>query len=81
MEWPKKSSINLPKETSYTPYMKAIKPSINVKYSVECNFNGVWEYLRSFTSLDEAEEYFQLQKESAPNCKFRLVREEWQVIG
>ena len=60
--------------------MKAIKPSINVTYSVECNYNGVWEDLRSFTLLDEAKEYLQLQKESAPN-EFRIVRTEWQVIG
>ena len=61
--------------------MKYIKPSINVKYTIEWSNGGIWEELRSFTILDEAEEYFQFQKESTPNCKFRLIREEWQVIG
>jgi hypothetical protein len=60
--------------------MKMIKPSINVKYIVEWCNNGLWEELRSFTLLDEAEEYFQYQKESTPNCKFRFIRSEWQVI-
>ena len=53
---------------------------MNVKYIVEWCNNGLWEELRSFTLLDEAEEYFQYQKESAPNCKFRFIRSEWQVI-
>jgi hypothetical protein len=61
--------------------MKMIKPSINVKYIIEWCDNDVWEALRSFTLLDKAEEYLQLQKECAPNSKFRLVRSEWQVIG
>lgn len=53
---------------------------MNVKYIVEWCNNGLWEELRSFTLLDEAEEYFQYQKESTPNCKFRFIRSEWQVI-
>lgn len=60
--------------------MTHIKPTINVKYIIEWCDNGVWDELRSFTLLDEAEEYLQYQKESAPNCKFRFIRSEWQVI-
>ena len=61
--------------------MKTIKPSINVKYIIEWRDNDVWEVLRSFTLLDKAEEYLQLQKECAPNSKFRLIRSEWEVIS
>ena len=60
--------------------MKMIRPSINVKYIIEWCDNDVWEAIRSFTLLDKAEEYLQLQRECAPNGKFRLIRSEWQVI-
>ena len=60
--------------------MKTIKPRINIKYIIEWQNEGVWEELRSFSLLDEAEEYLEYQKETTPNCKFRFIRSEWQVI-
>ena len=60
--------------------MKYVKPSINVKYIVEWCNTGIWEELKNFTLIAEAIEYLEYQKQTTPNCKFRLIRSEWQVI-
>jgi len=60
--------------------MKMIKPSINVKYIIEWCDKGCWEELKNFTLIAEAIEYLEYQKKNAPNCKFRFIRSEWEVI-
>ncbi len=60
--------------------MRHIKPSINVKYIIEWCNEGIWEELKNFTLIAEAIEYLEYQKQNAPNCKFRFIRSEWQVI-
>jgi hypothetical protein len=60
--------------------MNHIKPSINVKYIIEWFNQGIWEELKNFTLIAEAIEYLEYQKQTAPNCKFRFIRSEWQVI-
>jgi hypothetical protein len=61
--------------------MKTIKPSINVKYSIE-SFDGVkWITEYECTLLTKLDEELELLKKGQPKKKFRAIRSEWQVIG
>ena len=60
--------------------MKTIKPSINVKYIIECYKKESWEYESSYSLIQEAIDEIEKLRKFLPNAKFRLVRSEWQVI-
>jgi hypothetical protein len=60
--------------------MKHIKPSINVKYSIEVNNGTGWEEVRSFTRIQIAIDYLDELKEMNPNMYYRFIRSEWQVM-
>ena len=61
--------------------MKMIKPSINVKYTIECDYGSIWKDEGSFTLLNDAITEVENLRNFLPNAKFRLIRSEWEVIG
>jgi len=60
--------------------MKIIKPSINIKYIIECCKKESWEYECGYSLIQEAIDEIEKLRKFFPNAKFRLVRSEWQVI-
>jgi hypothetical protein len=61
--------------------METIKPSINVRYSVEAKVGAFWEEQCAFTLLRDAIDSLEKQKKNFPYAHYRLVRSEWEVIG
>ena len=69
------STLNL-----YTTNMKMIKPSTNVKYTIE-SWDGVkWIFEYECTFLTKLEEELEIMKKGQPKKNFRVIRSEWQVI-
>ena len=60
--------------------MKHIKPSINVKYTIEISSGSSWEELQSFTYIQKAIDYLEKVRQAHPKNKYRFVRCEWKVI-
>lgn len=61
--------------------MKTVKPSTNVKYVIECSDGFHWEEECRYDLLNEAIEELGRLRIFLPNAKYRLVRNEWEVIG
>lgn len=61
--------------------MKYIKPSINVKYTIEFFDGAKWILEYETTFLDKLEEELEFLKKSQPKKEFRAIRSEWTVIG
>lgn len=61
--------------------MKYIKPSINVKYTIESWDGAKWITEYECTFLTRLEEELELLKKGQPKKEFRAIRSEWTVIG